>query len=134
MRLQQATARHILFATYNPAICELIYINSGYNAPFLIRRESGTFQVQRLETDGPVIGLLPSVFYEEQHLILVTGHMLLTYTDGISEAMTLDDEEWGKNVCCLLRRHCMMAARRRYWIIFFLKPTGSQIMRRNTMI
>ena len=34
--------------------------------------------------------------YEEQSVTLQAGDLLLTYTDGISEAMTEDDEEWGE--------------------------------------
>jgi serine phosphatase RsbU (regulator of sigma subunit) len=34
--------------------------------------------------------------YEEQSLDLQPGDILVTYTDGISEAMTRDDEEWGE--------------------------------------
>jgi sigma-B regulation protein RsbU (phosphoserine phosphatase) len=44
-----------------------------------------------------VVGLLQDVCYEEQYLRLETGDLLLAYTDGISEAMTADDEEWAKS-------------------------------------
>jgi sigma-B regulation protein RsbU (phosphoserine phosphatase) len=84
------------FATYNAATRELVYVNAGHNAPFLVRRGNGQSQVQRLEIGGPVVGLLPSVIYEEQRLLLGPGDLLLTYTDGISEAMTVEDEEWGE--------------------------------------
>jgi len=84
------------FATFNPATRELVYVNAGHNAPFLVHREGETFRVERLEAGGPVIGLLPSVVYEEQRCMLSSGDLLLTYTDGISEAMTDADEEWGE--------------------------------------
>ena len=35
--------------------------------------------------------------YVEQALTLEPGDLLLLYTDGISEAMTHDDEEWGED-------------------------------------
>ncbi len=84
------------FATYNTVTRELVYVNAGHNAPFLVRRNQEGFQVQRLEAGGPVVGLLSFATYEEQRLTLEPGDLLLTYTDGISEAMTLDDEEWGE--------------------------------------
>lgn len=84
------------FATYNIATRELVYVNAGHNAPFLVRGVADTFRVQRLEAGGPVVGLLSFATYEEQRLLLAPGDLLLTYTDGISEAMTLDDEEWGE--------------------------------------
>jgi sigma-B regulation protein RsbU (phosphoserine phosphatase) len=39
------------------------------------------------------VGLLQDVRYEEQYLALETGDLLLAYTDGISEAITAEDEE-----------------------------------------
>ncbi|MGH9621691.1 MAG: PP2C family protein-serine/threonine phosphatase, partial [Bryobacteraceae bacterium] len=53
-------------------------------------------EVIRLETGGPVVGLLPSVPYVQGSLTLTPGDTFLAYTDGISEAMTVADEEWGE--------------------------------------
>ncbi len=93
-----ATNRYatFFFATYDTATGELIYVNAGHNAPFLIHHKEDGFQVQRLEAGGPVIGLLPFAEYKEQRLALQPGDLLLAYTDGISEAMTEDEEEWGE--------------------------------------
>lgn len=44
-----------------------------------------------------MLGLLQDMCYEEQYLALETGDLLLAYTDGISEAMTADDEKWAKS-------------------------------------
>jgi sigma-B regulation protein RsbU (phosphoserine phosphatase) len=94
-----ATNRYatFFFATYNMETRELIYVNAGHNAPFLIRRRDDTFHVERLEAGGPVIGLLPFAEYEEQRCVLQRGDLLLAYTDGISEAMTEHEEEWGED-------------------------------------
>ena len=72
-------------------------MNAGHNAPFLIRRRADNSQVERLEAGGPVIGLLPFAKYEEQRCVLQPGDLLLVYTDGISEAMTQREEEWGED-------------------------------------
>ncbi len=94
-----ATNRYatFFFATYNMQTRELIYVNAGHNAPFLIRRHGDIFRVERLEAGGPVIGLLPFAAYEEQRCVLGPGDLLLAYTDGISEAMTEHEEEWGED-------------------------------------
>jgi len=94
-----ATNRYatFFFATYNMQTRELIYVNAGHNAPFLIRRRADNSQVERLEAGGPVIGLLPFAKYEEQRCVLQPGDLLLAYTDGISEAMTEREEEWGED-------------------------------------
>jgi sigma-B regulation protein RsbU (phosphoserine phosphatase) len=81
------------FAIFNPSDRELKYVNAGHNPPVLLCQGNGT---QRLEAGGPVIGLLRDLTYEEQSVILESGNLLLAYTDGISEAMTLAHEEWGE--------------------------------------
>lgn len=80
------------FASYDPATRNLECVNAGHNPPVLLR---GTETI-RLEADGPVVGLLPFAPYTEQSLVLDPGDTLILYTDGISEAMTEDDEEWGE--------------------------------------
>jgi sigma-B regulation protein RsbU (phosphoserine phosphatase) len=80
------------FAAYDPRTRRLECVNAGHNPPILLRRG----EVIRLEAGGPVVGLLPLAPYVEQVLTLEPGDLLLLYTDGISEAMTHDDEEWGE--------------------------------------
>jgi phosphoserine phosphatase RsbU/P len=80
------------FAIYDPAARVLNYVNAGHNPPVLLR---GSERIL-LEAGGPVVGLLADVHYEERSLTLETGDLLLAYTDGISEAMTIEDEEWGE--------------------------------------
>jgi sigma-B regulation protein RsbU (phosphoserine phosphatase) len=80
------------FAVYDAPSYELRYVNAGHNPPVLLREGD----VLRLETGGPVIGLLPSVLYSQGSLTVAIGDIILAYTDGISEAMTADDEEWGE--------------------------------------
>ena len=85
------------FAAFDPATRKLDCVNAGHNPPILLRNGAdGGMQVVRLEADGPVVGLLPIAPYTEQSLIMMPGDLLLLYTDGISEAMTHDDEEWGE--------------------------------------
>ncbi len=42
-----------------------------------------------------------TVHYEEGLLDVNAGDILLTYTDGISEAMSAADEEWGEEAMML---------------------------------
>jgi phosphoserine phosphatase RsbU/P len=86
------------FATYNPQTHELKYVNAGHNPPVLLRNSPGkTPEVQLLKAGGLAVGLMPGTLYDhEQSVTLHPGDVLLAYTDGISEAMTADDEEWGE--------------------------------------
>lgn len=91
------------FATYDPASLELRYVNAGHNPPMLLR--AGVTEPIRLEAGGIVVGLLPLAAYEEQSLTLCRGDLLVSYSDGISEAMTIDDEEWGEERMLSAARH-----------------------------
>jgi phosphoserine phosphatase RsbU/P len=82
------------FATLNPRTREFRYVNAGHNPPVLVKQASGT--LLRLEDGGPVVGMLPFAVYEAQSVTLEPGDLLVAYTDGISEAMTAADEEWGE--------------------------------------
>jgi sigma-B regulation protein RsbU (phosphoserine phosphatase) len=86
------------FGALDPVTRVLECVNAGHNAPLVLRqRPDGGTEILRLEADGPVVGLLPSAVYTEQRLQLEPGDIVVTYTDGISEAMTHADEEWGED-------------------------------------
>ncbi len=70
----------------------LAFVNAGHNAPIVLRNGEAI----RLEAGGPVIGLLKQAAYVQAACQLCPGDMFIGYTDGISEAMTADDDEWGE--------------------------------------
>ncbi len=87
------------FALYEPQTRKLAYVNAGHNPPFLIRKKENNFEVIRLEEGGAVVGMLPPmiVSYKQGEVQLQTGDLLVGFTDGISEAMNPQDEEWGED-------------------------------------
>jgi phosphoserine phosphatase RsbU/P len=84
------------FAIYQPQTRELRYVNAGHNPPIVLRCTENGRKVLHLEAGGPVVGLLRDLVYAEQSIQLQDGDVFLGYTDGISEAMTANDEEWGE--------------------------------------
>lgn len=73
------------------------FVNAGHNPPIVLRRtQNGTIHVIRLETGGPVVGLFPNTPYQEGSLTMEPGDLFVGFTDGISEAMNMQDEEWGE--------------------------------------
>ena len=80
------------FGVYDPLTRLLRYVNAGHNPPYVLRGD----ELHTLEGGGPVIGLLPDALFEECHLVLRPGDLLLAYTDGISEALNLSEQEWGE--------------------------------------
>jgi hypothetical protein len=72
------------------------YVNAGHNAPMVFRQTDGGREVVRLDSGGPVIGLMEDCVYRQDCVTLAAGDVLVAYTDGISEAMNAVDEEWGE--------------------------------------
>ncbi len=84
------------YAQYEPARRLLYYVNAGHNAPVLYRFQTTTQEFIRLDEGGTVLGLFPSVPFQESEISLQRGDMLVAFTDGISEAMDLSDGEYGE--------------------------------------
>ena len=82
------------YSQYDAASRRLAYVNGGHNPPMILRKGG---DVIRLETGGPAIGLLPGCPYEQGVVQLQRGDVFLAFTDGISEAMNADDQEWGED-------------------------------------
>jgi serine phosphatase RsbU (regulator of sigma subunit) len=62
---------------------ELTFCNAGHNPPLIVRA-GGTYE--QLQGGGPVLGILPSIDYEEYHARLDEGDSLVIYSDGVTEA------------------------------------------------
>jgi sigma-B regulation protein RsbU (phosphoserine phosphatase) len=80
------------YGEYDPATRKLDFVNAGHNPPLVLRGERSI----PLKAGGPVVGLLKQASYEQMSCQLEPGDILLGYTDGISEAMTAQNEEWGE--------------------------------------
>ena len=81
------------YGELDPQSRVLTYVNAGHNPPVILRGD----QTIRLEATGTVIGLIPDAPYTRAGVLLQPGDALLCFTDGISEAMTHSDEEWGED-------------------------------------
>jgi serine phosphatase RsbU (regulator of sigma subunit) len=79
---------------------QLRYVNAGHNPPYLLRSadpDSGsTLQIDELSTGGMIIGMFPQVSYEEATVDLRTGDVLIVFTDGVTEALNPEGEEFGE--------------------------------------
>jgi len=95
----------LFYADYDPATRRLTYVNAGHNPPIVVRNRGGECQVLRLETGGPVIGLL-SEGYQRGVFNLEPGDLVVLFTDGVSESMNVRDEEWGEERLIELAKVC----------------------------
>jgi phosphoserine phosphatase RsbU/P len=94
------------YAEYDPRNRRLIYVNAGHNPPFVVRQSGSGCQVYRLEAGGPPVGLLPRSSYEQACVPLEPGDLLVLFTDGVSESMNNDNEEWGEERLIELAKTC----------------------------
>jgi phosphoserine phosphatase RsbU/P len=70
----------------------LSYCNAGHYPPLVIRAD-GT--IEQLASGGAVLGVFPDALYEQAQVPLRSGDRIVLYTDGITEARSAQDEEFG---------------------------------------
>jgi serine phosphatase RsbU (regulator of sigma subunit) len=70
---------------------QLTYCNAGHNPPMVL----GPGGVRRLETGGPVVGLIEFAPYDQETVQLTTGETVVIFSDGVSEALSTAGEEFG---------------------------------------
>jgi len=89
-----ATNRFItlFLADLAPATGELGVLNAGHN-PGLVLRATG--ELEQLVASGLPIGLMPGVHYRREPVRLEPGDLLCLYSDGITEAASPEEEEFG---------------------------------------
>jgi sigma-B regulation protein RsbU (phosphoserine phosphatase) len=78
-------------------------MNAGHNPGFLLRRDGA---LNELGAGGVPLGLLPGSRYGMSEVSLAPGDLLCLYSDGITEAESIEEEEFGnERLIDLLRRH-----------------------------
>ena len=83
----------LLYAEYNPENGRLSYANGGHNPPLVI---SATGESRLLPmTGGVALGLVEGLRYDEDEIVLGPGETVVLYTDGVTEAMNSENEEFG---------------------------------------
>jgi len=71
----------------------LRYVNCGHNPALLFRAKTGTLTL--MDSSCPPIGLSPEEICEQAAEDLMTGDVLVFYTDGVTEAENRLGEEFG---------------------------------------
>jgi sigma-B regulation protein RsbU (phosphoserine phosphatase) len=69
------------------------YINAGHNAP-IVRRDSGT--LEHLTMGGLPLGIRSEGSYDSGEVLLQTSDWLITFTDGLVEALNERGQEYGE--------------------------------------
>ena len=66
------------------------YCNAGHNPPMLVTATG----VRRLEAGGLVLGLFEQAAFDEETLQLQPGDCIVTFSDGVTEALNVAGEEF----------------------------------------
>lgn len=72
----------------------LTYVNAGHNPPIIIRANG---QTETLGTEFMPIGMFDFARYEASQIKLGPGDVLVTFSDGVSEAANSQDEMFGED-------------------------------------
>ncbi len=81
-------------AVLDVASGRVTFANAGHNPPLLVRASG---ELEWLGATGMPLGLMPVGEYTEETVTLEPGDLLTIYTDGITEANSPDEEEFGKD-------------------------------------
>ena len=85
------------YSHLNPETDILTTLNAGHNPPLLIRKD-GTCKWLGEDIGGIPLGMFPNDMvssiadYEAEHVQLVSGDVVIYYTDGVTETENVDDE------------------------------------------
>jgi sigma-B regulation protein RsbU (phosphoserine phosphatase) len=110
------------YAQFDERTGRLTYVNAGHNPPLLARAgilsrvhgvlhaaaathgsnaspgdpQTDTYDLSELTSGGPVIGAFQNCVYEQETIEMSSGDLLVAYTDGVTEALNPNDEEFGE--------------------------------------
>jgi len=80
-----------IIVTVDRARREIRYVNAGHNPGYLVEGN----RVHHLASHGLPLGLMPGIRYTTQTRSIAPGSLIALYSDGITEAENLADEEFG---------------------------------------
>lgn len=84
-----------LFAgVYDPSDRSFCYVNAGHNPPILIKSDE---KHTTLTEGGIILGIMPDAEYKTGKIQFDEHDLLVMYTDGLSETMNKNGEEFGEH-------------------------------------
>ena len=82
----------LFYGILDPDTGEFVYANAGHNPPFVVKHPGDVLPLPM--TGGMAVGVMPGLPYDEDAVTLAPGDTMFLYTDGITEAMNVDQEEF----------------------------------------
>ena len=92
-RIAEGRFISFFYCKIDTALGILTYTNAGHYLPIIVHADGSTC---RLSEGGPVLGVFTDAIYEQAHVQIAPGDRIILFTDGVTEARTLTDEEFGE--------------------------------------
>ncbi len=83
----------VLYAVLDPKSGKLTYANGGHNPPIILKADGSTELLPL--TGGIALGVVDEFKFECEIVTLAPGDSVVLYTDGVTEAIDSNDEEFG---------------------------------------
>lgn len=97
------------YGVFDPGTKTFTYTNAGHNYPILLRKNG---KIELLKQGGLIIGVMEHAEYSSASVELGKGDALVLYTDGVTEAMDIFNNEFGEErLINLLKETEKMSAR-----------------------
>ena len=82
----------VFYAVWDPKTGTLTYANGGHNPPLLLKANGDH---NWLRAPGIALGIVPEIEIPSNTLEVEPGDTLILYTDGVTEAINADLDEYG---------------------------------------
>ena len=82
----------MFYAIWQPTTGELVYANGGHNPPLVLGKNG---RQKQLYGRGMALGVLPQIQVEPATITLQPSDTVIFYTDGVTEAINEDYDEFG---------------------------------------
>lgn len=85
----------MFYGVVDPVAGRMTYVNAGHNAPYRLRPGEAPVPVET--ACGPALGVFEDAEFGEAAIEIEPGDSLVLYTDGVTEAMDVGDQEYGED-------------------------------------
>ncbi len=95
----------LFYSEYDPVTRKLSFSNAAHHPPLLWRIQTQT--IEKLDTEGMLIGLDMDSEYQESQVILEVGDIVLFYTDGLTDAVNAHGDRFDEeNLHSIFQEAC----------------------------
>ena len=85
----------LFYGEIDPVTGQMGYANAGHNPPYIVARDGAVTALT--SAGGPALGVFEGVDYSEATIRIAREETLILYTDGVTEAMDPNNQEYGEH-------------------------------------